>query len=489
MVIFGASGDLTFRKLIPALYDLAYDRMLPVGFSVTGFSHRVMDDFAFASHLRVGVSRFSRRPLDDAIWDSFASGIRYIRGDFESSKDFRKLGNFLGKLDAERGSMGNRLYYLATPPMFYQRIVEQLGAEGLYHRFDPGWQRIIIEKPFGRDFTSAEALNQAINSVVNENDVYRIDHYLGKETVRNILALRFGNHIFEPLWNRNYIDHVQITVAESIGIEQRGSYYDQAGALRDMVQNHMMQLLSLIAMEPPGSLAADAVRDEKVKVLHAVRPIRPDSLSHSVVRAQYEAGYIDGQPVPGYQEEPGVASGSTTETFLAMKLHIDNWRWADVPFYLRTGKRLARRDTQVAIQFRLAPHRLFDDPTATTDSEPNMLVLDIQPDDGVLLRFKVKAPGPDFNLRPVNMQFTYNSAFNVAISDAYERLLLDAMLGDRTLFIRRDEVEAAWNIVDGVLEGWHAGPATAIPTYEAGSWGPEIADLFIQRDLRSWRNP
>jgi glucose-6-phosphate 1-dehydrogenase len=351
-----------------------------------------------------------------------------------------------------------------------------------------GWRRVIVEKPFGHDYASAHELNLAINQAFDENDVYRIDHYLGKETVRNILAFRFGNGIYEPLWNRHFIDHVQITVAESIGLEDRASYYEQAGAIRDMVQNHLMQLFSLTAMEAPVSLAADAVRDEKVKVLNAVRLIRPEIVPRMTVRAQYSRGYVSGELVPGYKEERGVDQHSTTETYAALKLFVDNWRWSGVPFYLRTGKRLARRVTEVAIRFQPVPQRLFE--TDTTESpDPNELVLEIQPDEGINLNFKVKVPGPTFELRPVNMVFQYGTAFNIQLPEAYERLLLDAMLGDRTLFIRRDEVEAAWRIVDQIVAGWERQQVQSLPDYEAGSWGPAEANMLVAADGRAWRRP
>ncbi|CAN5574842.1 glucose-6-phosphate dehydrogenase [soil metagenome] len=489
MVIFGASGDLTYRKLMPALYDLALERLLPAGFSVIGFAHRDMDAESFKAHLREGVERFSRfRPIDDAIWESFAEGISYVRGDFNNPEDYERLSAELTAVDTQRGSMGNRMYYLATPPEFYANIVSCLGAKHLTHREDGAWRRVIVEKPFGHDLESAQGLNKAVNEGFDERDVFRIDHYLGKETVQNILAFRFANGIYEPIWNRQYVDHVEITVAESIGIEGRGSYYDDTGALRDMAQNHMMQLLSLVAMEPPGSLHADAVRDEKVKVLHALRPINPDLVNRSAVRAQYADGFVSGKQVPGYREEDRVADGSLTETYVALKLFVDNWRWADVPFYLRTGKRLAKRVTEIAVHFKPVPHRLFSS-QASQNLEPNLLVLEIQPDEGMALKFAVKVPGPTMRLRPVNMVFQYGTAFNTGSPDAYERLLLDAMLGDGTLFTRRDEVEAAWRTVTQILDGWSNLPDDQIPQFEAGTWGPMEADAFLNREGRSWRRP
>lgn len=488
-MIFGASGDLTYRKLLPSLYDLAFERLLPAGFSVVGFAHRDYDSATFREQMREGVEQFSRNPLDPEVWRSFADGISYVRGDFENESDYRTLVQELERVDQERGTMANRLYYLATPPRFYEPIVRHLEAVGLNRCGDEhSWQRIIIEKPFGHDFETAHELNQIITRAFDEDCVFRIDHYLGKETVRNILAFRFGNNIYEPLWNRHYVDHVQITVAESIGIEDRANYYEGAGAIRDMVQNHLMQLLSLVAMEPPVSLAADAVRDEKVKVLKAVRPMAPDLVPTNTVRAQYSSGFVSGNRVPGYKDEERVATDSTTETYVALKLLIDNWRWAGVPFFLRTGKRMARRVTEIAIRFRPVPHRLFaaDNPEHI---DPNELVLEIQPDEGISLNFKVKVPGPTFDLRPVNMIFQYGTAFNVQLPEAYERLLLDAMLGDRTLFIRGDEVEAAWSIVDSVIDGWKRQKVKELPTYEAGTWGPTEADELIQREGRDWRRP
>lgn len=489
MVIFGASGDLTYRKLFPALYDLALERLLPGGFSVIGFAHRDMDSESFRAHLREGVEQFSRfAPVDDTIWESFAEGISYVRGDFTKAQDYDALTEQLKHVDETRGTMGNRMYYLATPPDFYADIVKNLGTSGLTAKQSDSWRRVIVEKPFGHDLESAQKLNQAVNKVFPERDVFRIDHYLGKETVQNILAFRFANGIYEPIWNRQYVDHVEITVAESIGIEGRGGYYDQTGALRDMAQNHMMQLLSLVAMEPPSSLQADAVRDEKVKVLHALRPVNPELVNRCTVRAQYDDGYVSGKPVPGYREEERVDPKSVTETYVALKLFVDNWRWADVPFYLRTGKRLPKRVTEIAIHFKPVPHRLFSS-EASENLEPNLLVLEIQPDEGMALKFAVKVPGPTMRLRSVNMVFQYGSAFNIRSPEAYERLLLDAMLGDSTLFTRRDEVESAWQTMTQILDGWAQLPEDQIPQYEAGTWGPMESNAFVNRDGRTWREP
>ncbi|HMM42148.1 MAG TPA: glucose-6-phosphate dehydrogenase [Thermomicrobiales bacterium] len=489
MVIFGASGDLTERKLIPALYNLALERLLPVGFTVVGFARHDEDDDSFRKKMRESVDEFSRRtPVDEAVWESFSQGLFYVRGDFTQADAYDGLASRLTELDGQRGTLGNRMFYLATPPDFYDDIIELIGRQDLNEGPEKSWQRIIVEKPFGHDLESAEHLNQVVNQVFAERDVYRIDHYLGKETVQNIIAFRFSNGVWEPLWNRQYVDHVQITVAESIGIEGRGGYYDETGALRDMVQNHLMQLLTLVAMEPPVALTSDPVRDEKVKVLHAVRPINPDLVRRFTVRGQYSAGYSDGEPVPGYCEEEKVAADSQTETYVALKLFIDNWRWAGVPFYLRTGKRMPRRVSEIAIQFKRAPHLLFNADVAD-ELEPNVLALGIQPNEGIALTFGVKVPGPMMNLRSVHMGFEYGTAFNVQSPDAYERLLLDAMLGDGTLFTRRDEVAAAWGIVTQIRDGWEKLGTTEIPTYEAGTWGPDEADAFLKMEGRAWRQP
>lgn len=489
MVIFGASGDLTRRKLIPALYNLALERLLPIGFTVVGFARHDETDESFRSKMRDAVNEFSRRtPVDDAVWDSFSQGVFYVKGDFTNSDDYNGLSDRLTTLDGQRGTLGNRMYYLATPPDFYDDIIEQIGQHDLNHGSDNSWQRIIVEKPFGHDLDSADHLNKVVNNVFDERDVFRIDHYLGKETVQNIIAFRFANGVWEPIWNRQYVDHVQITVAEAIGIETRGGYYEETGALRDMMQNHLMQLLTMVAMEPPVALTADPVRDEKVKVLHAVRPIDPRHVEEFTVRGQYTAGYSDGEAVPGYREEEKVDPHSLTETFVALKLFIDNWRWAGVPFYLRTGKRMPRRVSEIAIQFKRAPHLLFNADVAD-ELDPNVLALGIQPNEGIALTFGVKVPGPMMNLRSVHMGFEYGTAFNVQSPDAYERLLLDAMLGDSTLFTRRDEVAAAWNIMTQIRAGWERQTVDEIPTYEAGTWGPEDADRLLKKDGRTWREP
>jgi glucose-6-phosphate 1-dehydrogenase len=492
VVIFGASGDLTKRKLVPALYNLHRDGLLPNGFNLVGYARRPKSDEQFRSEMYDAICRYSRaQPGSSAEWESFAANVYYHVGDYDEPEDYHALGECLADLDEAAGmerGRGNRLFYLAMPPDIYTRIVRQLGAAGLNGRIpldlqESGWTRIIIEKPFGRDLETAQELNRQVLSVFDERQVYRIDHYLGKETVQNILTFRLGNSIFEPLWNRRYIDHVQILVAESIGVEGRGGYYDTSGAIRDMVQNHMLQLLALVAMEPPAAFTADAVRNEKVKVLQALRPIAPEQVARSTVRGQYT----------DYRKEEGVAPDSCTETFAAIKLHVDNWRWAGVPFYLRTGKFLPERLTEVVISFRQPPLMLFaqaDQPGhygPPDQMEPNLLVLRIQPNEGIAMRIGLKPPGSQIQLRPVDLGFQYESGFGKNAPEAYERLLLDALIGDATLFIRRDEVEASWSLITPIMEGWKAGYAPKPSPYWHGSWGPEAADTLINQDGREWR--
>ncbi|HET7034866.1 MAG TPA: glucose-6-phosphate dehydrogenase [Thermomicrobiaceae bacterium] len=489
MVIFGASGDLTMRKLMPALYNLAVEGLLPPGFGMVGYARRPYTTEEFRQHMREAVDEFSRRrPVDREVWQSFEQGLYYVSGTFENPDGYHRLEAQLEQLDKERGTAGNRVYYLATPPDAYETIVDNLGHGGLVNTHPESFYRLIVEKPFGFDLKSAIALNDHLQTVFREDQIFRIDHYLGKETVQNIMAFRFANGIFEPIWNRNYIDNVQITVAESIGIEGRGGYYDETGALRDMAQNHLLQLLSVIAMEPPIAFEANEVRDEKVKALKAIRPIDPAEVDQYTVRGQYGPGWVSGHPVPGYREEPKVSPESMTETYVALKLIIDNWRWAGVPFYLRTGKRLPRRVSEIAIEFKQVPHPLFP-PSVIEQMEPNVLAIRIQPDEGVSLKIAAKVPGPRLRLRSVNMGFLYGTAFFVESPDAYERLLLDAMKGDSTLFIRRDETEAAWRPITRILEGWSEAPPPSFPNYEAGTWGPTAADTFIERDGRRWRRP
>jgi glucose-6-phosphate 1-dehydrogenase len=485
VVIFGATGDLTHRKLVPALYNLQRERLLPPGFSVIGFARRDWSDDFFRAGLRENAEEHSRSGVQGGVWDGFAEGISYVRSSFDDPAGYQALAERLQEMDERRGTGGNRLLYLSTPPESYGEIIRQIGAAGLNRSPNGGWTRIIIEKPFGHDLQSARALDVEVHRVFEESQVYRIDHYLGKETVQNILVFRFANGIFEPLWSRNHVDHVQITVAESVGVEGRGGYYESAGALRDMVQNHLMQLLTLTAMEPPVGYRADAVRDEKVKVLRAIRPVAPEDVGRYTVRAQYAAGSVGGQPSPGYREEQGVRPDSSTETYVALQFFVESWRWAGVPFFLRTGKRLPKRASEIAIQFKMAPTMLFDN-GPLSGIEPNVLAMRIQPDEGISLRFDSKVPGQANQIRPVTMDFRYNASFGVESPEAYERLLLDAMLGDSTLFTRSDEVEASWSLITPIHQGWAAGEP-AMASYEAGSWGPREADAFIGRIGGRWR--
>ena len=489
MVIFGASGDLTRRKLIPALYNLSVEQRLPAGFSLLGYGRSEMGDEEFRRKMRDAVKEFSRPGVEsEPAWGSFAQGLYYLAGDYEESKGYLRLKEFLAKIDRERSNRGNKIFYLATPPDLYAPVIQQIAAAGLAGKGarDAGWTRIVIEKPFGSDLESARALSRELHEVFDEEQVYRIDHYLGKETVQNLMIFRFANTIFEPIWTRQYVDHVQITVAESGGILGRGGYYEEAGVARDMLQNHLLQLLTLVAMEPPTAIEADAVRNEKVKILHAVRLFTPEEVETFVERGQYARGIVDGKEVPGYREEERVAPDSVTPTYVGVRFEIDNWRWAGVPFYLRSGKRLPKRVTEIAIQFKLPPLILFRQ-AGVEDMEPNMLTLNIQPDEGITLRFAAKVPGQATRIRPVNMEFDYGTSFGVEEPTAYERLLLDAMVGDRTLFARRDEVEKAWALVMPILEAWDAHRPTDFPNYEAGSWGPPAARALIERDGRRWR--
>ena len=485
-MLFGATGDLAHRKVMPALYQLWRNNLLPLEFLLVAIGRRPYDDKTFRGEIRKALEQYSRiLPLDKDAWDSFSERILYQHLDFADAKAFDTLSAHLDKLDKEHGTRGNRLFYLATQPIQFAEIVGQLGRVGLDHEHhDGGWRRIVIEKPFGHDLDSAKRLNREVGKVFRESQVYRIDHYLGKETVRNLLVFRFGNGIFEPLWNRRYVDHVQITVAESIGIENRGAFYEQTGASRDVLQNHLLQLVSLVAMEPPATFEADALRDEKVKVLRAIE-ITPADVPDNVVRGQYGPGWVAATQVPGYRQEPDVDPQSETETFVAARFMIDDWRWSGVPFYVRTGKRLPKRSTEIAIQYREVPHRLFKDKGVEPD--PNLLAIRIQPDEGIMLRFGAKVPGLGLDVRSVTMDFTYGSAFNVDSPDAYETLILDALQGDASLFTRADEVEEAWSIVDPIIDAWASSPAPTFPNYDAGTWGPPEADALIARDGRHWR--
>ena len=488
IVIFGATGDLAHRKLAPALYTLRHEGMLPSRFAIVGYARSAFTNEAFAEDLKASVQEHARAPLEPKAWEEFAQGLYYVTGEFGDAEGFKKLKATLDTVDRERGTAGNRLYYFATPPSFYPVLFQNLAQAGLLEEQVGRFARVIVEKPFGHDLASAKALNAEALKVAKEDQIFRIDHYLGKETVQNILVFRFGNAIFEPLWNHKYVDHVQITVGESIGVEGRGKFYEEAGATRDIVQNHMMQLLSLTAMEPPVSFAADSVRDEKVKVLRAMPVFTPREVAERVVRGQYGAGSIGGEDVPGYRAEPGVAPDSIAETYVACKFEIDNWRWAGVPFYVRAGKRLPKRVTEIAVQFKGVPHAIFGGP-GKGPGDPNVLALRIQPEEGISLKFGAKVPGARLSIEPVKMDFLYGSSFGIEPPEAYERLLLDALLGDSTLFIRRDEVEAAWGIVTAIHSAWADAPPPAFPNYEAGTWGPDASNDLLKKDGREWRYP
>jgi glucose-6-phosphate 1-dehydrogenase len=488
MVIFGGTGDLTKRKLIPALYHLAKLQLLSREFSVVAVAHNQMTTEEYRQKVAADMQQFIDEPLDGDLTQWFVRRMHYMSGEFGDKNTFQQLQQMLAKVDKDHDTHGNYFFYLATAPDFFGPIVESLAQAGLLAENAQHWRRVVIEKPFGRDLESAKALNQQLLKVAEEKQIYRIDHYLGKETVQNILAFRFANGIFEPIWNRRYIDHVQISVAETVGVETRGSYYDQAGALRDMVPNHIMQLISLTAMEPPISFDANAVRDEQAKILHAIQPLSAEEVLRKTVRGQYGEGAMpDGSRVPAYRSEPGVPPDSRTETFVAMKLQIDNWRWADVPFYLRTGKRLPGRNTHIVIQFRRAPFVLFRD-TPVEDLLPNQLVLHIQPEEGISLRFAAKVPGPVMSLGGVDMNFEYADYFGKQPSTGYERLLHDCMIGDATLFQRADMVEAGWSVVSPALDVWKALPPRNFPNYASGTWGPRDSDELLERDGRRWRN-
>jgi glucose-6-phosphate 1-dehydrogenase len=489
VVIFGASGDLASRKLLPALQELAARGQLAEGTAIVGVARSDLDDEGFARRVREAVADAAGDDgLDEEAYGRLASRVRYVRGTYDDTATYERLAEVLADLDAGHGTGGNRLYYLSTPPGVFATVVGCLGAAGLHRPGDGGsFARVVIEKPFGHDLASAEELDEALHAVLAEDQIYRIDHYLGKETVQNVLALRFSNAIFEPIWNRRYVDSVQITVAERSGVGHRAGFYDGAGALRDIVQNHLLQVLAITTMEPPASMTPERIRDEKVKALGAIDVLEPDEVADEVVRGRYVSGTLGGEEVAGYLDEADVPADSTTETFVAMRLRVDNWRWAGVPFYLRTGKRLPARATEVVLQFHGVPHLPFAD-TQARQLQPNALVLRIQPDEGITLCFGAKVPGPTFDLRSVAMDMAYDESFTEATAAAYERLLLDALVGDPTLFIRSDEVHQAWRVAQPILDAWSSGSSPPSP-YPPGSWGPEEADHLLRRDGRRWRRP
>ncbi len=486
-VIFGGKGDLTWRKLIPALYDIYLTGNMPAQFAIIAVDYVKISIAQLRSHLHDGVKQFSRHgKIKEEDWNHFASQIQYVSGDFFEEQTYTKLGDQCAKLEKQWGPETNTTFYMATPPKFFGEIPKHLHKSGMCR--DPNCSRIVVEKPIGHDLASAQALNSTLAKYFDEKQIFRIDHYLGKETVQNILALRFANLLFEPIWNRRYVDYVAITVAEELGVEHRGSYYDQAGAFRDMIQNHLMQLLCLIAMEPMLSFEADEIRNKKIDVIKAIRPIPPDSIHEFVVRGQYSCGKINGKRVCGYREESGIARNSQTESFVALKLFVDNWRWQGVPFYMRTGKRLACQASEVVIQFRAVPHQAFP-AESTLDWQPARLILSIQPEEGIVLRFQAKYPGQEMQLRTVDMRFDYSEAFAKKSPDAYETLLIDVMRNDLTLFMRADQVEVAWKLWMPVIEMWSISPPHDFPNYEAGTWGPESANTLLALEGHSWPLP
>jgi glucose-6-phosphate 1-dehydrogenase len=489
IVIFGANGDLTKRKLLPALYRLAYERRIPPAFAVIGNSRTAMSDDDFRAKMRESVEQFLEdSPFDAGLWQSFARNLFYEAGDVNDPAMYERLHARLAQIDGTNQTQGNVLFYLSTQPSYYGPIVDGIGASGM--NCDRGWRRIVVEKPFGHDLPSARALNEHIHTVFAENDVYRIDHYLGKETVQNILAFRFGNGIFEPVWNRRYVNNVQITAAEAIGVEGRGAYYQEAGTLRDMIQNHLLQVMATIAMEPPAVFEANAVRDERAKLLRSIRILKPEEVALNSVAGQYGPARIGGQEVPGFRQEPGVSPGSETDTYAAVTFHVDNWRWAGVPFYVRSGKRMPKRVADIAVRFNAAPLSLFeaDGGDGSPASAPNLLIVRIQPEEGISLRFLSKHPGKGMRLRPVSMDFNYGTSFGTRSPTAYETLLVDAMSGDPTLYTRQDMVEASWAAVQPILDDW-AGRKFDFPNYEAGTWGPVASDEMLARQGHAWRAP
>lgn len=487
IVIFGASGDLTKRKLLPALYNLKALKLLPANFAVIGVAVSEWDDNEYRRRITEDIKEFATRPVEDAEWDDFSKRSYYIQGDFNDSGTFTRLSAKIEEAQKAWQLSGNVLFYLAVSPTFFAKVVEQLAGVGLTKEAEGAWRRVIIEKPFGRDLASARALNASITSHISESQIYRIDHYLGKETVQNIMVFRFGNSVFEPIWNRRYIEYVQITVAEELGVELRGGYYDHSGVLRDMVQNHILSVLSLIAMEPPSSISGDSVRNEKVKVLEAIRPMQPEEVIANTVRGQYGPGVVGGKNVPAYRTEPDVNPQSNTETFVAMKLEVENWRWAEVPFYIRSGKRLAAHTTQIVIGFRRAPLLLFGE-EIQNNVTPNRLVIHVQPDEGITLDIHAKRPGPNINVANVPLDFSYSDFGEHTAATGYETLLYDCMVGDPTLFHRYDSVDASWRIVDPILDVWQALPARDFPNYAAGTWGPAAADHLIEKTGHSWHH-
>ncbi|PYL93370.1 MAG: glucose-6-phosphate dehydrogenase [Verrucomicrobia bacterium] len=485
IVIFGATGDLTHRKLIPALYNLAADGELPPAVTVVGFARRPKSDDEFRKELAETTKQFSRQDVREDIWKTFSQSLFYHQSEFEDESGYQSIAKRLDKIDEERGTRGNRLFYFAAAPEQFEPILKNLKAAGHNKAKEGSWARVIIEKPFGRDLASAQELNRVVSDAFAEDQTYRIDHFLGKETAQNILVLRFANAIFEPIWNARYIDHVQITAAETLGVEGRAGYYETAGALRDMVQNHLLQLLCLVAMEAPTDLSADSIRDEKVKVVRSLRRYRVDDIAKLVVRGQYTSGAINAENVPGYREEEKVDPKSETDSFVALRLSVDTWRWSDVPIYLRVGKRLPKSATEISVHFKKAPMVLFN--RDSTEHDQNVLVIRIQPDEGISLRMMAKIPGTSLRIEPVKMDFHYGTSFGKASPEAYERLLLDAMSGDATLFARRDEVEEAWAFIDTIEQAWTEKNAPSLTFYPAGSWGPEEADELLARDGRAWR--
>src|SRR5919204_6184647 len=483
MVVFGGSGDLAHRKILPALYNLELQRLLPQNFAVVGVSRTAYNDDEYRGDMRNAVEKFSRtQPVRPEVWESFASRLFYVTGATDDPATYGRVGDLLDRFDGEYGPDGNRLFYLSLIPKLFPDTVSGIGKAGLGGRgWDRGYSRVVVEKPFGHDLASARELQELVTTVFPERDVFRIDHYLGKESVQNIIAFRFANGIFEPVWNHRYVDHVQVTVAESIGVEHRGNFYETAGAIRDIIQNHVLQVLAMMAMEAPATFEPEDVRNEKAKVLKALRRLEGEAVDAHVVRGQYGQGWIDGKQAAAYREEPDVAPDSEVETYLAAEFRIDNWRWAGTPFFLRTGKRLPKRATEVVVQFKAAPHLPFGE-AAQDGLEPNSLVLRIQPDEGITMRFGAKVPGPSLEVRSVNMDFSYGTSFADDLPDAYERLLLDVMLGDPTLFPRWDEVEQAWQAVQPILDRWASSPPPEFPSYEAGSWGPKAADELIAGD-------